>query len=118
MHTYGTHVIRRSILWLVLSGTIMPALAASIVAPPPARRLKIIEMVREDCGSCHGSRLTGSLGPSLTPQALQHKDSAMLIKTILDGRPGTPMPPWKPFLTRNEAAWIVEQLKQGFPNAP
>lgn len=111
-------VIRKGIMWLALSTVAVPAMAATESVPAPTRRLAIIKMVREDCGSCHGSRLTGSLGPALTPQALLHKNSTMLIDTILDGRTGTPMPPWKPFLTRNEATWIVERLKRGFPDAP
>jgi cytochrome c55X len=112
-------VIRNGILWLVLCGVALPAVADSVKAPASsARRLKLIEIVREDCGSCHGSRLTGSLGPALTPQALQGKPSQMLIHVILDGRPGTPMPPWKPFISKDEAAWIVDQLKRGFPDAP
>ncbi|HEB99314.1 MAG TPA: cytochrome c, partial [Thiotrichales bacterium] len=38
---------------------------------------------------------------------------ALLLKTILDGRPGTPMPPWRPILTEEEAAWMVKVLKRG-----
>jgi cytochrome c55X len=36
--------------------------------------------------------------------------------TILFGRPGTAMPPWKNFLNEEEAAWIVQNLQKGFPN--
>jgi cytochrome c55X len=37
----------------------------------------------------------------------------MLRAAILEGRPGTPMPPWRPFLNDAEAAWLVEQLQSG-----
>jgi len=37
----------------------------------------------------------------------------MLVSTILDGRPGTAMPPWKNLLTHDEANWIAEQLLRG-----
>ena len=30
-------------------------------------------MVRQDCGSCHGLRLTGGPGPALTREALADK---------------------------------------------
>ena len=81
------------------------------------RQHELIRLVRQDCGSCHGMKLTGGLGPALTPQALQDKPAAALISTILQGRPGTPMPPWNTFLSEPEAGWIVDSLQKGFPDA-
>jgi cytochrome c55X len=89
---------------------------AASAAPDAARRTELIRMVRNDCGSCHGMQLTGGLGLPLTPDALRQKPDSGLAATILYGRPGTPMPPWQPFLSEAEAEWIVENLKQGFPN--
>lgn len=80
------------------------------------RETQLIRLVRQDCGSCHGMRLTGGLGPALTPEALQDKPADALIQTILQGRTGTPMPPWKDFVSAPEAAWIVDGLKKGFPD--
>lgn len=84
--------------------------------PAPARRAQLVEMVRQDCGSCHGLTLKGGLGPTLLPAALADKDSTSLQYTILDGRRGTAMPPWRPFLREDEAAWMVETLKKGWPD--
>lgn len=43
-------------------------------APPTAQRQQeLVRMVRQDCGSCHGLRLTGGLGPALTREALADK---------------------------------------------
>ena len=101
----------------------MIATASSSVAwadsPPPDRERQdaLIRLVRQDCGSCHGMRLTGGLGPALTPDALKDKPAATLLGTILQGRPGTPMPPWQNFLTEPEAEWIVDKLQKGFPDA-
>lgn len=92
------------------------ACAAALGAPPaPARRAELAELVRQDCGSCHGLTLKGGLGPSLEPAALAHKDSAQLSFVILHGRRGTPMPPWRGLLTEDEARWIVESLQRGLP---
>ena len=104
--------------FLSFSYAATPPPSKRVIAPPPARQAALINMVREDCGSCHGSRLTGGLGPALTPQALTGKDPISLENTILSGRPDTPMPPWKPFLSETEAAWIVKMLMKGFPDAP
>ncbi|WP_435100184.1 c-type cytochrome [Arhodomonas sp. AD133] len=97
----------------------MAAVAALLVVvtahaqPPAERRAEIAHLVRQDCGSCHGLRLRGGLGPALTPRALQGRASAGLEATIKHGRPGTAMPPWEPFLTDDEIRWVVESLRQG-----
>ena len=88
-----------------------------VVAPTGERRAEVLKMVRQDCGSCHGMTMKGGLGPALTPAALQTKPADSLTATILHGRPGTAMPPWQDFLAADEAAWIVEQLQQGLPDA-
>lgn len=87
-------------------------------APAADRQQALVRMVRQDCGSCHGMRLTGGLGPALTPQALQDKPVASLAATIYGGRPGTPMPAWRAMLSFDEAQWIVQQLLSGFPQEP
>lgn len=86
--------------------------------PDRQRRTALIRLVRQDCGSCHGMTLAGGLGPPLLPAMLRGKDRQNLKNTILFGRPGTPMPPWREFLTDDEAGWLVERLIKGFPDAP
>ena len=85
--------------------------------PSPVRQTELINLVRQDCGSCHGLTLSGGLGLPLLPEALKDKPAEALKQTILFGRNGTPMPPWQPFLTEDEASWIVESLLKGFPDA-
>jgi cytochrome c55X len=84
--------------------------------PDAGRQKELVRMVRQDCGSCHGMTLKGGLGPALLPADLQGKSTDGLVATIYYGRPGTPMPPWQPFMTEAEAGWIVEKLISGFPN--
>ncbi len=94
----------------------MPIQAAEPgLQPSPGRRQALIHMVIQDCGSCHGLTLKGGLGPALLPADLADKDVPGLVATIHQGRPGTAMPPFKSLLNEAEAAWIVEQLRQGFP---
>lgn len=89
---------------------------ASSEFPSPQRQAELLNLVRQDCGSCHGLRLEGGLGLPLTPQALKGKSPEALKQTILHGRGGTPMPPWNPFLTEAEAGWIVDILLKGLPD--
>ena len=94
------------------------SLAAGFVSavPSAARRDELITLVRQDCGSCHGLTLKGGLGPALLPETLKDRTANGLKATILHGRPGTAMPPWRQFVTEAEADWIVVNLQKGFPD--
>jgi cytochrome c55X len=90
---------------------ILALVAAPALAEPDAAALE--RLVRQDCGSCHGLTLKGGLGPDIRAQALTHYEAEGLKAVILDGVPGTPMPPWRPILTEEEAAWIADYLLNG-----
>ena len=101
-------------LWLAIAlATPVPSALATDVSAPEAQRL--VRLVRQDCGSCHGLTLKGGLGSPLLPSTLADKPAESLVATILHGRPGTAMPPWRGLLTEQEAQWIVERLQAGFP---
>lgn len=75
-------------------------------------RAKSLErLVRQDCGSCHGMTLKGGLGPDLLAARLAGIPSDTLAGIILDGVPGTPMPPWRGLLSEQDARWIADYLK-------
>jgi cytochrome c55X len=95
-----------------LAIALVPAVAAGV---EPDRARELVRLVRQDCGACHGMTLAGGLGPSLQPAALRGRPPEALVQTIIHGRPGTPMPPWGPFLSESESRWIVERLLAGFP---
>lgn len=87
-------------------------------SPDAARQAELMNLLRHDCGSCHGLTMKGGLGPSLEPVSLEGKADEALVAMILDGIPGTPMPPWRPELNDVEAAWIVDQLRRGLDTLP
>lgn len=78
------------------------------ITPDHAARLE--HLVVQDCGSCHGMSMKGGLGRPLTADALAHATPEGLVAIILDGIPGTAMPPWRPLLSEDEATWIAEYL--------
>lgn len=84
-----------------------PALADDI---PPERAAELTRLVRQDCGSCHGMTLKGGLGSDLRAKALTGMAPDVLAGIILDGVPGTAMPPWRPLLSEGEALWIAQYL--------
>lgn len=93
------------------------SLAAAVFATPAAsgedRGVTLERLVRQDCGSCHGMTLKGGLGPDLLPERLAETPADALASVILDGRPGTPMPPWRGLLSEADALWIADYLKSG-----
>lgn len=89
------------------------ATAAGAEEPNSARREALRNLLVHDCGSCHGLTLKGGLGRPLTPSAVADRSVAALADIILDGIPGTPMPPWRGFLTVEEARTIAEFIKRG-----
>ena len=100
----------------ILSGISLSALAALPAGNDPitvsqARASALRHLLTQDCGSCHGLSLGGGLGPSLQPQSVANKPVEFLAYTILNGRPGTAMPPWSPFLTESEGVWLAREIK-------
>lgn len=81
--------------------------------PSPERQAELRYLLAQDCGSCHGLTLKGGLGPALTPPALAGKPPEFLQLTILHGRPGTAMPPWRGILTEDEGRWLADRLLAG-----
>jgi len=79
----------------------------------PAHQKRLLNLLIQDCGSCHGLRMMGGLGPALLPQTLEGKPRENLIALIMTGMPGTAMPPWKPLLSEAEAGWMLDRLLEG-----
>lgn len=98
--------------YVVMFGCVIAANCAQArgVKPDPA---KLTSLVRQDCGSCHGLTLKGGLGKPLTVAHLAKWSDDQIVNIILDGVPGTPMPPWRPLLSEAEARWIANALKRG-----
>ncbi len=76
-------------------------------------RARLKNLLIQDCGSCHGLTMNGGLGRPLTQDALKDFPVETVRDIILDGLPGTPMPPWRPLMSEQEAAAIAHMLKSG-----
>ncbi|HJV59787.1 MAG TPA: cytochrome c [Albitalea sp.] len=103
------------LLTVAAIGTQAFAAPPELASPSNERQRALVHVVRQDCGSCHGMRLTGGLGPPLTREALADRPLPSLVATVLHGRPGTPMPGWQTMLSESDALWIAQQLQAGFP---
>jgi cytochrome c55X len=83
--------------------------------PDAAAKARLTHLLVQDCGSCHGLTLQGGLGKPLLPEDVSDRSVEVLAEIILDGIPGTPMPPWRGLVTPEEARFLAETLKQGVP---
>ena len=100
--------------WMLVSVLSLAGLGAAIAGPlSPPRQAELHNLLVQDCGSCHGLTMRGGLGPALLPQNLRDRSREALVDTVLYGRPNTAMPPWNTMLTREEAAWMIDQLRRG-----
>jgi len=110
-----THGLLLLLFSMLLSST-LPLQAQEPASSPSAkpsaeRQQTLLRMLRQDCGSCHGMRLTGGLGPALQPQAMRQLPRSSVAAVIYHGRPGTPMPGWKTMLSADEAEWLAGVLQ-------
>jgi cytochrome c55X len=100
--------------WILASVLSLLGLACLAADPlPTARRAQLHDLLVQDCGSCHGLTMHGGLGPALLPATLRDQPRELLIDTVMNGRPDTAMPPWAPLLSRDEAAWMIDELRRG-----
>lgn len=81
--------------------------------PDAATKARLTHLLVQDCGSCHGLTLQGGLGKALLPEDVSDRSADMLAEIILDGIPGTPMPPWRGLVSADEALFLAETLKRG-----
>ena len=97
----------------LLAGPLLvsPLLAGNAVTAERQQELR--NLMIQDCGSCHGLTLKGGLGPSLLPSMLHGKSADYLSTVILEGRPGSAMPGWRPLLSEAEARWMADLLLRG-----
>lgn len=101
---------------ILIFGLAPPFEAGADTSISSDRQRELVNLVKHDCGSCHGLTLQGGLGPALTPQALQDRVPGYLARVISDGREGTAMPPWRDLLSVGEVEWIVQLLRRGVPD--
>ena len=105
--------MRLTIDILIFSVAAACLVTAAMAAPDAARQSELLYLLNQDCGACHGMTRKGGLGPPLLPSSLRDRPDSLLVRTILDGRPGTPMPPWRGELSEQDAQWLVQALRRG-----
>ena len=70
------------------------------------------------CAECHGQHRLGAIGPALLPTNLKRLRKPVAVKTIQNGRPGTPMPAFKEKLTQAEIELLAEFIYRPLAKIP
>ena len=98
---------------LIALAVLVPVAAHAAGDFDKATEDRLANMVRQDCGSCHGLSLKGGLGAPIRAADLTALDVEALREIVLHGVPGTPMPGWAGIIDEHEADWIARKLKEG-----
>jgi cytochrome c55X len=104
--------VRKTSKWL-FALTMIIQLTPVSAAPDTARQTELLYLLKHDCGSCHGMTRKGGLGPALLPENIRARPTPLMVNTVLDGRPGTPMPPWRGELSEQDARWLIDAMQKG-----
>ncbi len=78
---------------------------------PQDKQQQLDNLLKHDCGSCHGLNRKGGLGPSLLASDMEKHTVESLATIILNGLPGTAMPPWENLLSAEDARYLAIKLK-------
>lgn len=100
-------------LMLTMSICVSGSALGGDTIPSPERQRELSRLVHQECGFCHGLRLTGGLGSPLTSETMKYRPTELMVTVILKGIPGTAMPGWQPHLSESDARWIVHALQEG-----
>ena len=91
---------------LVFSASINTALCDT----SKMRQGELDSLLTHDCGSCHGLKRNGGLGPALHAKDMQKYSLEALVAVILEGIPNSAMPPWGELLSKDDARYLAEEL--------
>jgi cytochrome c oxidase cbb3-type subunit III len=94
----------KAVIWLCWA--LIQASTISLGADSPTNSLAEAGrfLFQKNCAGCHGASAQGGHGPALRNGYLKHGDSdSDLIKSIREGIPGTPMPPFSMSLADYQA---------------
>jgi nitrite reductase (NO-forming)/hydroxylamine reductase len=73
--------------------------------------MNVEKMFEKECQGCHGPNHEGGVGADLRPTQIAKKNAYTLSETILNGRPGTAMPPFESKMNKADAQKMVDYLQ-------
>ncbi len=95
----------------------LPVPAPGPTPPPAVTAVAAGELYTGKCAGCHGDKRQGVSGfaPELTPDGLERLNHAEIQDILLNGKPGTAMPPFEAMLSQEEIEALVRLIKDTSP---
>ncbi len=95
----------------------IPAPTPSPTPPPAVTAVAAGELYTGKCAGCHGDKRQGVSGfaPELTPDSLERLNHTEIQDILLNGKPGTAMPPFEAMLSQEEIDALVRLIKDTSP---
>lgn len=72
---------------------------------------EVRKLFLDNCSGCHGANREGALGPALIAERLANISDDELKNKIINGVPGSAMPPWKGTLSEERIDALVKFIK-------
>ncbi|QOP43953.1 c-type cytochrome [Sulfurimonas sediminis] len=94
---------------LVISAAAFAVVSSGLFAG--TSHMDVEKMFEKECQGCHGPNHEGGVGADLRPAQLEKKNAYTLAEIILNGRPGTAMPPFANKMTKADAQKMVDYLQ-------
>jgi len=94
---------------LVMSVAALAVVSSGLFAG--TSNMNVEKMFEKECQGCHGPNHEGGVGADLRPTQIAKKNAGMLAETILNGRPGTAMPPFASSMDKTDAQKMVDYLQ-------
>ncbi|WP_345993078.1 cytochrome D1 domain-containing protein [Sulfurimonas sp. HSL-1716] len=94
---------------LIVSAAALAVVSSGLLAD--TSNMDVAKVFERECQGCHGPNHEGGVGADLRPAKIAKKNTYMLAETILNGRAGTAMPPFKNKFTQADADKMVDYLQ-------
>jgi len=99
---------------MILNKLLMSAAALAVVSTglfAGTSHMDVEKMFEKECQGCHGPNHEGGVGADLRPGKIEKKNAYTLSEVILNGRPGTAMPPFTDKMNQADAQKMVDYLQ-------
>lgn len=94
-----------------LESKVTPSKAAPSPTSAAEQFKPVVKLYQDACSGCHGPQRQGATGPALIPQRIGGVGDEFIKTILLNGRPGTAMPPWKGVITDSQISDLISYIK-------
>ena len=103
-------MISKSLIKIIVFMSVLAVMSTAAADISNERQGQLDLLLTQDCGSCHGLKRNGGLGPALHAKEMKKYSLEALVAVILNGIPDSAMPPWAELLSVDDARYLAQEL--------